>query len=84
MGVCDNFSGRGLDNLSGRSAADRSGSPLGELAPEASEGGGMGNGGRPPGGNLETGNFYGRIQRVIDSSNRLALSPLPLSSLGGE
>ena len=65
-----------------RFAADRSGSPLGELAPEASEGGVMGNGGRPPGGNLETGNFYGRIQRVIDSSNQLALSPLSLCSRG--
>ena len=40
MAVCDNFSGRGLDNLSGRSAA----APLGELAPEASEGGVMING----------------------------------------
>jgi len=58
MGVCDNFSGRGLDNLSGRSAADRSGSPLGELAPKASEGGVMINGRKEV--EKETRNFCGK------------------------
>ena len=58
MAVCDNFSGRGLNNLSGRSAADRSGSPRGELAPKASEGGVMINGRKEV--EKETRNFCGK------------------------
>ncbi len=42
MAVCDNFSGRGLNNLSGRSAADRSGSPPGGAGAEGVRGGSNG------------------------------------------